>query len=204
MNLHDWAKIADGTFHHFHTAWIVRLADALNEGRFPPGFFALAELHPSRQRTLAIRDSSGDRIVARVEIVSRPNKASAHAVNKFVGKAAGALRTGIHVAVIEVFPPGPYDPHGIRGAILEAFGDDDERPQDKPLTFASYAARTAPVAYLQHLAVGDPVPNAPLFLTADHYVELPLAATYAAVIQAIPKERREVIERTLSLPPSGS
>jgi hypothetical protein len=252
MNLHDWSQIADGTSHHFHGAWIYQLANALNEDRLPPGFFALAEQHvgrkvadvlmlhasdpektprlhpltgdralalavapprvsrtheirpsPSRQRTLTIRDSSGDRIVALVEIVSRANKASAQAVSDFVGKITAALRSGIHAAVIEVFPPGSHDPEGTYGAILEAFGDDGERPAAKPLTFASYAARGAPVAYLQFLAAGDPVPNLPLFLTADHYVELPLAATYDAVIRSIPRERREVIERTLNTPPDS-
>jgi hypothetical protein len=254
MNLHDWSRVEDGTFHHFHGAWIFRLADALNDGILPPGYFALAEQHlgrkvadvmlphasdpektprlppppgdkavalaeapprvsrtrvlepgsSRRQRTLTIRDSVGDRIVALVEIVSRSNKASAQAVGEFVGKIAGALRTGIHAVVIDVFPPGPHDPRGMPQAVAEEFADEDEqRPQDKPLTFASYAARSVPVAFLQHLAVGDPVPNVPLFVTPDHYVELPLAATYAAVIRAIPQPRREVIERTLSLPPAA-
>jgi hypothetical protein len=172
----------------------------------PPRVSCTHEIRPapSRQRTLTIRDSSGDRIVALVEIVSRANKASAQAVSEFVGKITAALWSGIHAAVIEIFPPGTNDPQGMHGAILDAFGDEQDRPADKPLTFASYAAGGKTVAYLQYPAIGDPVPNLPVFLTADHYVEMPLAATYAAVIRSIPRERREIIEQTLTHPPSSS
>ena len=117
MNLHDWSRVADGTFHHFHAAWIYRLADALNEDRLPPGFFALAEQHLGRK---------------------------------------------------------------IADVLLLHASDPEKSPCLPPLT-------------------GDWA-----VALADHYVELPLAATYAAVISAMPRERREVIEQTLNPPPSGS
>jgi hypothetical protein len=43
MPIHDWARVRANRFHHFHQPWIANLAVALNSGRLPPGFFALAE-----------------------------------------------------------------------------------------------------------------------------------------------------------------
>jgi hypothetical protein len=43
MPVHDWTRVPDGTFHHFHVAWIPMLADVLNEGVLPTGYYAMAE-----------------------------------------------------------------------------------------------------------------------------------------------------------------
>src|SRR5438128_823699 len=43
MPIHDWTRVSSGTFHHFHLIWIASLSNALNSGRLPPGYFALAE-----------------------------------------------------------------------------------------------------------------------------------------------------------------
>jgi hypothetical protein len=43
MPVHDWTRAEAGDFHHFHQTWITGLAAALNGGRLPPGFLALAE-----------------------------------------------------------------------------------------------------------------------------------------------------------------
>src|SRR5439155_1416185 len=117
MNLHDWSRVEDGTFHDFHTGWTVHSKNALNKARLPEGYYAqsaLAEAPPRvsvtrtikpsalrRRRTLTIRHTSGHRIVALVEIVSQANKSSADAVAEFVSKVGGALRAGIHVVVID-------------------------------------------------------------------------------------------------------
>ena len=34
------------------------------------------------------------------------------------------------------------------------------------------------VAYVENVAVGDPLPGMPIFLTPDHYVPCPLEASY--------------------------
>ncbi len=52
-----------------------------------------------------------------------------------------------------------------------------ELPENQPLTLASYAAGPAITAYLEHLAVGEPLKDMPLFLTSERYVNLPLAST---------------------------
>lgn len=43
MPIHDWANTKPGRFHHFHGAWINHLAEGLNAGRLPNGYYALAE-----------------------------------------------------------------------------------------------------------------------------------------------------------------
>lgn len=43
MPIHDWTRVTPGTFHAFHTPWIVQLQETLNAGLLPPNFYALAE-----------------------------------------------------------------------------------------------------------------------------------------------------------------
>ncbi|MBV9126067.1 MAG: DUF4058 family protein [Planctomycetes bacterium] len=43
MPIHDWTKVSFGTFHNFHQGWTIALRDALNAGRLPEGYFAMAE-----------------------------------------------------------------------------------------------------------------------------------------------------------------
>jgi hypothetical protein len=51
-------------------------------------------------------------------------------------------------------------------------------PADKPLTVVSYAAGKETVGYVEPAAVGDVLPERPLFLAADRYVPCPLETTY--------------------------
>jgi hypothetical protein len=43
MAIHDWTRVSAGTFHDFHARWITHLAEALNAGLLPAGYYALAE-----------------------------------------------------------------------------------------------------------------------------------------------------------------
>ena len=43
MPMHDWTRIKPNDFHDFHFSWIAALKADLNNGRLPPGYFALAE-----------------------------------------------------------------------------------------------------------------------------------------------------------------
>src|SRR5262245_7826015 len=133
MPVHDWRRVSAGTFHDFHSAWIIHLKESLNAGLLPAGYYAQAEQHAgdivpdvltlqahdapefdensaviavavkppkvSRhvvatelgqyrrcRRGLAIRHSSGHRLVALVEIVSPANKDRPSSVRSFVEK----------------------------------------------------------------------------------------------------------------------
>src|SRR5262249_33665914 len=100
-----------------------KIAVALN----PPKvrFTAATEMdeYVLKQKSLVIRHSSDDRIIALVEIVSPGNKASRHALRAFVEKAAEALYRGFHLLIIDLQPPGPRDPQGIHGAIWGHISD---------------------------------------------------------------------------------
>jgi len=149
-----------------------------------------------KRRTLIIRHSSGDRIVALLEIVSPGNKASRHALRSFVEKAVEALYRGYHLLVIDLFPPGPRDPNGIHGAIWAEFSDDSfELPVGEPLTLAAYSAGLRKRAYVEPTAVGQELIDMPLFLEEDIYVNVPLESTYRAAYRGVPRRWRAVLER---------
>jgi hypothetical protein len=148
-----------------------------------------------KQRTLVIRHGTDDRIVALAEIVSPGNKASRHALRAFVEKAAEALYRGYHLLLIDLHPPGPRDPNGIHGALWEAIADSAYRqPADQPLTLAAYSAGLVKTAYVEPVAVGAALPDMPLFLEPEAYVNVPLEATYQAAWHGVPQRWRRVLE----------
>src|SRR5207245_9048424 len=115
------------------------------------------------------------------EIVSPGNKGSRSEFRAFVEKSAELIRQGIHLLVIDLFPPGKRDPQGIAKAIWDEFVEEDlELPPDKPLTLAAFDAGPCRVAYVEPGAVGDVLPGMPLFLKPECYVPAPLEATYPA------------------------
>lgn len=148
-----------------------------------------------RQRALTIRHTSGDRIVAVVEILSPGNKSSQDALRAFLDKAVAVLIRGIHLLVIDLFPPGPRDPRGIHSAIWERFGHPPfEPPAGSPLTLVSYAAGETRSAYIQPIAVGQVLPPMPLFLLPDWYIQVPLEQTYQEAWRGTPPRWRNVID----------
>ena len=142
-----------------------------------------------KQRTVAIRHVSGHHLVALIEIVSPANKDRAQSIYGFVQKAASALYLGVHLLVVDVFPPTAHDSRGIHGAIWDSIQSTDQPydlPLDEPMTLAAYVAGPQIEAYLEHLAVGAALPEMPLFLRRERYVGVPLEATYQAAFDGMP------------------
>ena len=150
--------------------------------------------YAKRADRVVIRHGRG-RVVAIIEIVPPGNKESRHAIRSFVEKAADILTQGIHLVVVDLFPPTPRDPQGIHKAIWEEFGDEpfDFLP-DKPLTVASYIGGDLPTAYVESVGVGDRLPAIPLFLTEYDYVPSPLDATYDQAWTVFPAMLKEFLE----------
>jgi hypothetical protein len=73
----------------------------------------------ARRRTLAIRQVSGHRLVALLEIISPANKDRAQHVLDLATKVVDALDAGVHVLIVDLFPPMIHDPQGMHGAILQ-------------------------------------------------------------------------------------
>ncbi|MBO0700233.1 MAG: DUF4058 family protein, partial [Zavarzinella sp.] len=112
--------------------------------------------YAARRRTIVIRHRSGDRVVAMIEIVSPGNKRTRYQIGRFVRKAAKVILAGVHLLVVDPFPPGKRDPQGIHGAIWsELDGSDYRQPADKPLTLVSYAAGPTTTAHIQPFRVGQ-------------------------------------------------
>ena len=152
--------------------------------------------YTAKRRSLVIRHSSDDQIIALLEIVSPGNKASQHEIGKFLDKAVEALAAGYHLLLIDLFPPTARDPQGIHGAVWDELGGSPYiAPVDKPLTLAAYSAGWSKTAYVEPIAVGDLLIPMPLFLTSDVYVNVPLEETYLAAYRGVPRRWREVLER---------
>ena len=118
--------------------------------------------YAKRADRVVIRHGRG-RAVAIIEIVSTGNKESRHAIRSFVEKAADILNQGVHLVVVDLFPPSPRDPQGIHKAISDEFGDEPfEAPQAKPLTVVSYIGGDLPTAYVESVGLGDPLPTSPI------------------------------------------
>jgi hypothetical protein len=148
-----------------------------------------------KQKVVAVRHVSGDDLVALVEIVSPGNKSSLNPFRDFVQKACSLITLGIHLLIIDLFPPSKRDPNGIHAAIWEEMTDQAYRlPEDKSLTLASYESSPGLRAYVEHLAVGDSMIDMPLFLRAGAHVPIPLDATYESAWEAVPRRWRTVIE----------
>ena len=135
------------------------------------------------------------RIVAVIEIVSPGNKASNAEFRAFLKKASELIRQGVHLLVIDLFPPTKRDPQGIHHAIWnELTGGDFDPPPDKPLTLTAYDAGPPEVAYVEPIAVGDDLPDMPLFLEPEHYVNAPLEATYQTTWEVFPGALKGLLE----------
>ncbi len=101
----------------------------------------------------------------------------------------------MHLLIVDLFPPGPRDPQSIHKAIWDRLHDEPfALPPDKPLTVAAYAVGTETVAYVEPVAVGDPLPDMPIFLTAGRYVPCPLEATYQTAWEQVPAPLRQPLE----------
>lgn len=147
------------------------------------------------QRTLVIRHTSQDRIVAMIEVLSPGNKSSRHAIRSLLDKVVGALDGGIHLLLIDVHPPGPRDPNGIHGLILNEIGTEDYNlPAERPLTVVSYIGGPVVEAFVAHLNVGESLPEMPLFLTRENYIRVPLEAPYVAAWDDVPPRYQETLQ----------
>lgn len=206
MPIHDWTRVPSGLFHDFHQGWTVAISRRLNAGLLPDGYCALIDMpdeavgtesdaaHYARKANRISIRRGLETVVAIIKVVSPGNKDSRNAFDAFIAKAAAFLRAGVHLMVIDLFPPTRRDPQGIHKAILDEFGDEPfEPPVAKTLTLVSYRATPPVTAYIEPAAVGDKLPDMPLFLGSKH-VLVPLEATYLETWKVCPEPIRELVE----------
>ena len=177
----------------------------------PPGAVSLAEAPPkvhfraraeidiyaSKAKAVVVRHVSGHQVIAVLEIVSPGNKNSRHGLRTFVEKAVDMLRAGVHLMIVDLFPPGPRDPQGIQKNIWDEFVDNNYvLPAEKPLTVGAYIGGACPEVLVEETAVNAPLPAMPLFLTPEDYVSIPLEQIYQSAWEAVPAFWRDVLTST--------
>jgi hypothetical protein len=152
------------------------------------------EIYASRADRIVVKHHLG-RIVAVIEIVSPGNKDSRAALRDFVEKTVDCLRKGIHVLIVDLFPPSPRDPYGIHKVIWDEITEEDFTfPDGTDRILVSYKTGNERAAYIEPVGVGDVLPDMPLFLTYDLHVMVPLEPTYLAAWDASPEELRVAVE----------
>lgn len=75
-----------------------------------------------------------------------------------------------------------------------------ELPRDKRLTLAAYEAGPVEVAHVEPVAVGDPLPDMPLYLEPGGAVLVPLEAAYQTAWDAFPAALKGLLEPGLEPP----
>jgi hypothetical protein len=153
------------------------------------------DTYARRANRIRIQHRHGQ-VVAVIEIVSPGNKNTRTALRAFVRKTADLIWQGIHLLVVDLFPPSERDPQGIHKAIWDEIGERPfELPADKPLTVAAYRAVPTKTAYVEPVAVGDELPGLPIFLTeAGDYAVAPLEETYRASWTVFPDDFKELLQ----------
>jgi hypothetical protein len=153
-----------------------------------------ANQYAAKAKAVTVRHVSSHQVVAMVEIISPGNKSSHNGLAAFVRKAREALAAGIHLLLVDLFPPSVCDPQGIHPAVWgDDCGADYALPVDKPLTCVAYVGGPSAEAFIEPVGVGDDLPEMPLFLTPEVYVSVPLEATYQAAWEGMPAYWREVL-----------
>ena len=165
----------------------------------PPEMRTVSEVerdfYRRKQSRITVRHVTDDRVVAVIEVISPGNKSTRQALDRFVEKVGEFLDQGIHLLIVDLHPPGRYDPQGIHGAIWEYIaGKDYLAPPDKPLTLAAYEADRVVRAHVEPIAVGDALPDMPLFLKPGGCVMVPLERSYQTTWDTIPAPLKYVIE----------
>lgn len=138
------------------------------------------EAYADLANRIVIKHGLGE-IVAAIEIVSPGNKDSKRAFKQFLDKSLDFINNGIHLLVIDLFPPTRRDPFGVHRAIWDEFEEEDvffEFPAGKDRILASYDAGREKAAYVEPIALGDTLPDMPLFLFEGRHVKVPLEAMY--------------------------
>jgi hypothetical protein len=156
------------------------------------------KIYARKATRVTIRHRHGQ-IVAVIEIVSPGNKASKAELRAFVEKTSDLVERGVHLLVIDLHPATKRDPQGIHKLIWDELDDEDfELPADKPLILAAYEAGPDWVAYVEPVAVGDVLPDMPLFLRPGYYVPAPLEASYMSAWSAFPAPMKRLLETATS------
>jgi hypothetical protein len=150
-----------------------------------------ADLSELDEYEIRVYDAERERtLVAAVEIVSPANKDRPETREQFISKADALLRQGVCVAVVDIVTS--YQAN-LYAELLARFGQTDPRLGDPPAPLYAVTLRgrkpkkRRPVLDLWYfpLAVGQPLPTIPLWLSPELSIELPLEPSYQEVCRLL-------------------
>jgi hypothetical protein len=153
------------------------------------------EIYAGRANRIVVKHHLG-RTLAVIEILSPGNKDSRAAVHDFLRKTIDFLCAGIHVLLVDLFPPSPRDPLGIHLLIWDEIGGGEPFafPAGKDRLLASYETDGDKTAYVEPIGLGDILLNMPLFVASGMHIKVPLESTYQTAWSACPEAMREAVE----------
>lgn len=150
-----------------------------------PSLVAVADLPPVEEVSVHVLADTGEpTLVASIELVSPGNKDRDTKRSGFVARCVAHLEAGTSVVVVDVVTNRRAD---LNGAILEAIRVDAGGVLPAGLSAVSY--QTAPAApegrevrvWPFALAVGEPSPRVPLWLSSEFSISLDLERDHQAV-----------------------
>ncbi|MBI3823501.1 MAG: DUF4058 family protein [Planctomycetes bacterium] len=152
------------------------------------------QYYARKANRIAVRHRHGD-VVSVIELVSPGNKQDKKKFQEFVNKAVAFINQSVSLLVIDLFPPTKRDPFGIHKPIWDEFDEEDFTfPRGKNRTLVSYDAGPPQVAYVENIGVGDALPEMPIFLRPEVYVNAPLESTYQSAWDAFPRQLKGLLE----------
>lgn len=148
-----------------------------------PKVDVVAELPDQYEYEVRVYDTKRQRrLVAAVELVSPANKDRPEHRRAFVGKCAALLHERVSVAIVDLVTTRESN---LYGELLEFLGQSDPSlPKEPPPLYAAVCRWVRQVdtlrfrAWPYDLALGQPLPTLPLWLTDTFAVPLELEASY--------------------------
>jgi Protein of unknown function (DUF4058) len=148
-----------------------------------------------KKSNVVVRHVSDDRVMALIEIISPGNKSSGNAFKELKNKVIELQRADVNVMLIDLLPRTTRDPRGIHATIWESIAETRVTiPRKPPLTLVAYETGDVKRGYFEPVAVGQRLPDMPLFLEYGWHVPVPLEKTYTAAYRTVPLRWRKVIE----------
>lgn len=152
-----------------------------------------SQVYARKANRIALKHHLG-KTLAIIEVVSPGNKDSRAAIEDFVQKSYELLTVGIHLLVIDPFPPTTRDPLGLHKRIWdEVLEEPFELIGHKDRILASYEAGEEKTAFVEMIGVGEVLPPMPLFLYPGYHIKVPLEASYTETWSTCPKALQDVV-----------
>jgi hypothetical protein len=150
----------------------------------------VADFSQADEYEVRIHDDTYDRtLVAAIEIVSPSNKDRPDTRNQFVSKVRALLSEGVCVSIVDIVTSRQAN---LYSELLTALGHSDSAVERSSSLYAVTLRRrirhtneSILEAWHYPLAIGDPLPTIPLWLSGKLVIELPLESGYAEVCRLL-------------------